>query len=68
MLLANIFVTAGCLRTYSVDAKGAEHTMLFSVKNWWADDQERILSGLPSRFTIEAVENSQVVQLKKTGF
>ncbi|UOQ72136.1 Crp/Fnr family transcriptional regulator [Hymenobacter cellulosilyticus] len=68
VLLAHSFVTAGCLRTYSVDPKGAEHTMYFSVENWWAGDQESLTTGLPSRFNIEAIEDSVVVQIKKEDF
>ncbi|WP_046246535.1 Crp/Fnr family transcriptional regulator [Hymenobacter terrenus] len=64
----NAFVTKGCLRTYSVDAKGAEHIMSFAVENWWASDQESLSSGQPSRFNIEAIEESEVVLIKKEDF
>jgi CRP-like cAMP-binding protein len=62
------FVTSGCLRTYSVDARGAEHTMHFAVENWWTGDQESLSSGQPSRYNIEAVEDSKLLLIKKEAF
>ncbi|OUJ72287.1 Crp/Fnr family transcriptional regulator [Hymenobacter crusticola] len=64
----NAFVTSGCLRTYSVDAKGAEHIISFAVENWWTGDQESLTSGQPSRYTIEAVEDAEVLLIKKDDF
>jgi CRP-like cAMP-binding protein len=29
------FVLRGCLRTYTVDAKGQEHITSFAKENWW---------------------------------
>jgi len=68
MWTSNAFVTSGCLRTYSVDAKGAEHIISFAVENWWAGDQESLASGQPSRYNIEAIEDTQVVLIKKEDF
>jgi len=65
---SNAFVASGCLRTYSVDAKGLEHIIGFAVENWWATDQESLLSGQPSRYNIEAIEDSTVVVLKNDDF
>jgi CRP-like cAMP-binding protein len=65
---SNAFVASGCLRTYSVDAKGLEHIIGFAVENWWATDQESLLSGLPSRYNIEATEDTTVIVLKNDDF
>jgi CRP-like cAMP-binding protein len=65
---SNAFVASGCLRTYSVDAKGLEHIIGFAVENWWATDQESLLSGQPSRYNIEATEDSTVIVLKNDDF
>jgi len=32
------FVTDGCLRSYCIDKNGKEHTLQFSIKNWWISD------------------------------
>jgi CRP-like cAMP-binding protein len=62
------FVTAGCLRTYSIDGKGAEHITGFAVENWWAGDKQGLASGQPSRYNIEAIEDSTVLVIKKEDF
>jgi len=65
---SNAFVASGCLRTYSVDEKGTEHTIRFAIENWWASDEESLHSGQPSRYNIEAIEDTTVVVLKNDEF
>jgi len=62
------FVSSGCLRTYSVDGKGNEHVMSFSIENWWTGDRESLLSQQPSRFNIDAIEDSEVVLFTHDNF
>ncbi len=62
------FVTKGLLRTYSVDEKGFEHVISFAMENWWAGDREALLSGQPSRFNIDAIEDTEIVFIDKQKF
>ncbi|WDF57217.1 Crp/Fnr family transcriptional regulator [Mucilaginibacter sp. KACC 22063] len=62
------FVTVGCLRTYSVDEKGIEHIIGFSIENWWAGERESLLSGEPTRFNIDAIEDSELVLFTNANF
>ena len=62
------FVAQGCLRTYSVDARGIEHIIYFAPENWWTGDQESLASGEPSRYHIDAIEDSTVFLIKKDDF
>ncbi|MGN6180852.1 MAG: Crp/Fnr family transcriptional regulator [Mucilaginibacter sp.] len=62
------FVSSGCLRTYSVDEKGNEHIIGFSIENWWTGDRESLLSGEPSRFNIDAIEDSELILFTHTNF
>lgn len=64
----NAFVTGGCLRNYTVDAKGNEHIVYFAVENWWTGDRESMSTGNPSRFNIDALEDSEVILISKTDF
>lgn len=64
----NAFVASGCLRTYTVDAKGAEHILNFAIENWWTGDRQSLTSGQPSRFNIDAIEDSTVVLIKNEEF
>ena len=59
------FVSKGLLRTYSVDERGFEHVIAFAMENWWTGDREALLSGQPSRFNIDAIEESEIVIIKK---
>lgn len=62
------FVTLGCLRTYSVDEKGNEHIIYFAMENWWAGDRESYLSGEPSKYNIDAVEDTELVLFPQEKF
>jgi CRP-like cAMP-binding protein len=62
------FVSKGLLRTYSVDERGFEHVIAFAMENWWTGDREALLSGQPSRYNIDAIEDSEIVIIKKTEF
>lgn len=64
----NVFVASGCLRIYSVDDKGTEHILNFAVENGWTGDRESLLSGKPSTFNIDAVEDSVLVIIKEEHF
>ena len=56
-----IFVASGCLRTYTIDDKGKEHTLQFSVEDWWTGDPASFMSGTPTPYFIEALEDSEVL-------
>jgi CRP-like cAMP-binding protein len=64
----NAFVCEGCLRTYRVDDKGAEHILYFSIENWWTGDRESLTSGKPSKSNIDAIENAVVLLIINEDF
>ncbi len=55
------FVIRGCLRLYTVDAKGKEHIMQFAPENWWISDIDSFTRQTPSLYFIDAIENSEVL-------
>ena len=57
----SIFVASGCLRTYTIDDKGKEHILQFSVENWWTGDHNSFITGSPTPYFIEALEDSEVL-------
>ncbi len=59
------FVEAGLLRSYSIDDKGSEHILQFAFEGWWIGDQYSFLTGEPSVYTIDALEDSQLLLLTK---
>lgn len=62
------FVCNGFVRTYSVDSKGQEHIMNFSPENYWTGDRESLTTQNPSIYNIEAIENSDILLIKKSDF
>lgn len=60
------FVTAGCLRSYSLDPNGFEHVLQFAPPDWWMADMYSLLSHKPGHLNIEALEESEVLLLSKT--
>ncbi|QJX48988.1 Crp/Fnr family transcriptional regulator [Hymenobacter taeanensis] len=55
------FVVRGCLRGFVTDARQKEHILQFAPENWWISDQHGILKHTPALFSIEAVEDSDVL-------
>lgn len=55
------FVESGLLRQYSIDKKGKEHTISFAPENWFVTDRESVFFNNPSKYFIQAQEDSQVV-------
>ena len=61
------FVVEGCLRTFYIDEKGTEHSLHFAVEGWWISDLESFLKQTASRYNIEALETSIVLQIDYTS-
>lgn len=61
----NCFVCKGCLRMYRVDEKGLEHIFQFAIENWWTGDRESMISGKPTKYNIEALEDSELLIVKQ---
>ena len=61
------FVEKGALYTYSVDEKGAQHVIQFAFEGWWISDQYSFLTGEPSRYNIDALEDCELLLLTKNS-
>ena len=64
----NAFVCKGFLRYYHIDKKGQEHILQFAPENYWTGDRESLDTGLPSKYNIDAIEDSVIILLKKDDF
>lgn len=62
------FVAKGLLRTYSVDDKGDEHMSLFGWEGWWVSDFNSFLTGQPSVFNIDAIEDSELLMISQENY
>jgi CRP-like cAMP-binding protein len=59
----NAFVEKGILRSFSMDEKGNEHIVQFAIEGWWITDLSSFLTNSNSIYTIEALEDSELLLL-----
>jgi CRP-like cAMP-binding protein len=59
------FVEKGILRQYTVGDKGNEHILQFAFEGWWMADQYSFLTGEPSLYNIDALEDCELLLLTK---
>ncbi|NUM79810.1 Crp/Fnr family transcriptional regulator, partial [bacterium] len=62
------FVTSGCLKVCYTDENGSEFIVKFALENWWVVDLDSFLNGTPSLFYIQAIEDSEVLQISKKNY
>jgi CRP-like cAMP-binding protein len=62
------FVCNGCLRSYRIGFDGAEHILSFSSNNQWISDQVSLATGEPSTDYIDALEDSDIIQVSADNF
>jgi CRP-like cAMP-binding protein len=63
-----IYVTGGCLRSYSVDKNGFEHVLQFAPPGWWIADMLSLAGQQPARLNIDAIEDSEIQWINKPDF
>lgn len=61
------FVEQGMLRSFTVDAEGYEHVVQFAIEGWWISDVGSFISGKEALYNIEALEDSALLHLTRTG-
>lgn len=62
------FVEKGLLRLYSIDYKGNESILQFAPEQWWVSDRESLELQQPSKLNIDALENSELLQITLKNF
>lgn len=62
------FVCRGLLKLYFADEKGQEHILRFAPENNWTGDRESMETGLPSKYNIDAIEETEVILILKEDF
>lgn len=62
------FVENGLLRSFTIDEKGNEHILQFGMQGWWAADLYSFLTGEPSEYNIEALEDSELLLITKSSW
>ena len=62
------FVEKGMLRTFTVDEKGNEPILQFSMEGWWVTDLYSFLTDEPSRYNIEALEDCELLLITRPSW
>jgi CRP-like cAMP-binding protein len=57
------FIIKGLARTYRVDEKGQEHILRFTPEDWWAGDLASFLSGKPTQYNVDCLEETEVLRI-----
>ncbi|MFD2966556.1 Crp/Fnr family transcriptional regulator [Sphingobacterium bambusae] len=57
------YINKGCARIYYINEKGTEVTLSFAVEDWWVTDIASFNDKTPSRFYIEASEDTEMFLL-----
>ena len=61
------FVNKGILRSYTIDEKGSEHVIQFALEDWWITDFYSFLTGEPSSYYIDVLEDAEVLLITKAA-
>jgi CRP-like cAMP-binding protein len=59
------FVEKGIMRSYTIDNKGNEHIIQFAFEGWWIGDSYSFLTGEPAEYTIDALEDSELLLITR---
>lgn len=62
------FITKGCLKVYSLDMNGTQHVSMFGIEGYWTTDMASFISNEPSRFFIEALEDTELLAISLTNY
>ncbi len=59
------YINKGSTRTFTVDAKGHEHILVFSFEDWWIADFESYYTQQPAKQYIQAMEDCELLCISK---
>lgn len=62
------FVNSGCLRMYLHDQHAREQIIQFAIEGWWITDFASFLNNLPSDYSIQATEKTEIIRLDKNKY
>lgn len=62
------FILKGAMRQYTIDEKGAEYIVQLCIENWWVGDRESWVMLTPSKFNIDAWEDTHLLMITRADF
>lgn len=64
----NAFVCSGLLRSFYTDVNGTEFTLSFAPEDYWAGDRQSVLTGKPTPYSVDALEDSHILLIEQKDF
>lgn len=59
------FVVGGLFKVFHTDNNGNEQILYFAAEDWWLSDLDSLFYQTPSRLSIQALENSEVLLISR---
>ncbi len=59
------FILKGATRQYSVDDNGVDHILQLCIENWWVVDRQSYIKQIPSKYFIEAWDDTELLILPR---
>nr|WP_315027131.1 Crp/Fnr family transcriptional regulator [uncultured Chryseobacterium sp.] len=59
------FVMNGCFKVFHTDRNADEQILYFGIENWWISDIDSFINNIPSKLTIQALEDSEILMISK---
>lgn len=59
------FIISGAARQFSVDELGDEHILQLAIENWWITDRASYMNRTPSKYFIEAWEETELLLMPR---
>lgn len=59
------FVLKGVLRSYTIDANGAEHILNIATPNWWMADMYSYLGDKPAIMYVDVVDDCELLSITR---
>ena len=62
------YVNRGCFRRYLISESAKESILNFATEDWWVGDLESFFLEKPTRYHIQALEESEVLTLSRENY
>lgn len=62
------FIVKGSMKKYTIDNLGKENILDLYLENWWVGDKESFITGKPSQYNIDAIEDTEIYIIQKDNF
>ncbi len=62
------YIKKGCVRLFYIDQKGNEQIIHFGIDDWWITDYDSLISQVPSKIYIQAIEDTEILVLNESEF